>query len=146
VQLRTSYSQLTMPMLAVARTILLCLSVFMVWEAVSPTTFTAIVRPPIRGWLETSYLATIAGSIMFLGMAISAIVRRPYIVAKNVFHLFVRTLVVLDPRAVLFVYGHPNGPIDNFGVIATREHFPRMWGCQKLGSTGSTLHRLKRRM
>ena len=42
---------------------------------------------PIRDWLEVSYFVPLAGSIVFLGIAIAGMVRRPHPIGKNVLRL-----------------------------------------------------------
>ena len=59
-----------------ARAILLAISVLMIWEALSPTTFGFVFKRPFKDVVELSYLAALLGSITFVGIAVYHLCQR----------------------------------------------------------------------
>ena len=95
--------------LELARIVLLCLSAFMVWEAISPARFSLSVRRPIRDWLGGflfpghGWIDRVpgGGDLSHGSPAVSVGEERSPIVNG--------ALVVLDPLAVFGADRRPNG-------------------------------------
>ena len=76
-----------MSKIGVARTILLCLSALFVWDTLSGATFAMAFKGPFKDAIEISCLATLPGSVVFLGIAVYDVVRRRRTVLRGVLSL-----------------------------------------------------------
>ncbi len=59
-----------MSRIGIARVLLFAISLLMIWEALSPSTFGLFFKRPFKDGVELSYLVALLGSIILVGIAV----------------------------------------------------------------------------
>jgi hypothetical protein len=76
-----------MSRIGAARTILLSLSAFMVWDSLSPATFATVFKGLLKNTIELSFVVVVLGSVVFLGIAVHGLVHHRNTVLRGVLNL-----------------------------------------------------------